>query len=137
MNLSKCYHSKNLFYQLFTPIIKMSTTHFNDTVIAVCQMTSRDNKEENFKCCETLVQAAINQKASVCFTSQSSFTIKTKSLFFSTDGVSTRSLRLHMRKYHRYRKNRRIKRWSIGDKIQAVSQTVQCLVISRRYSFKS
>lgn len=62
------YNSRgpNLFYKLFFLVAKMSTSsHSSETYVAVCQMTSKSNKEENFKCCESLVQTAKKQNASV------------------------------------------------------------------------
>ncbi|XP_065214089.1 deaminated glutathione amidase [Planococcus citri] len=64
------YHPRgqNLLYKLFFLVTKMSTSsHSSETYVAVCQMTSKDNKEENFKCCESLVQNAKKQNASMVF----------------------------------------------------------------------
>lgn len=44
-----------------------NSSHSSETYVAVCQMTSKDNKEGNFNCCESLVQTAKKQNASMVF----------------------------------------------------------------------
>lgn len=68
MSLSSFQLFKINLPQKFRALVaKMSSLSlYNDTVVAVCQMTSTDDKEENFQCCESLVQAAKKQNAAVC-----------------------------------------------------------------------
>lgn len=46
--------------------LKMNT-HSNSKIVAVCQMTSTDDKEKNFLTCENLVKSAKEHNASVSY----------------------------------------------------------------------
>lgn len=67
--------------------------HSNNKIVAVCQMTSGEDKSENLKVCENLIKSAKSQNASVCTEFfHSSLSLKKLIMFMFSDGIPTRSL---------------------------------------------